>query len=284
MSPAAGYDEAADQPRASGTPAFSGAIDRDSPVPFHHQLKALLRAEIDSGRWLAGTRIPSEPELCRAFDVSRTVVRQALGALEQERLLKRRKGLGTFVAEAKLRGRLVQTLTGFHDDMTAQGRAPRTQVLEQRLVPADPTVAEALGLDEGELVVRLERLRSVDGEPIVLVTAFVPAALAPGLEAVDLTDASLYETLGSRFGLHIEYGRRLFEAQSASEEEAERLGIEPGDPLLYLRSTTFLADGRAVEYHQALHRGDRTLLEVDLLREREGEPLPGRASEAEVAT
>jgi GntR family transcriptional regulator len=284
MSPAAASDEAADSPRASAAPAFSGAIDRDSPVPFHHQLKALLRAEIDTGRWPAGTRIPSEPELCRAFDVSRTVVRQALGALEQERLLKRRRGLGTFVAEAKLRRRLVQTLTGFHDDMIAQGRVPRTKVLEQRVVPADRTVAEALGLEPGALVVRLERLRSVDGEPSVLVTAFVPAALAPGLEAIDLTDASLYETLGSRFGLHVEYGRRLFEAQSASEEEAERLGIEPGDALLYLRSTTFLADGRAVEYHEALHRGDRTLLEVDLLRDREGDPLVDREGHAEIAT
>ena len=252
-------------------PVVSGAIDRDSPVPFHHQLQALLREEIASGRWSAGARIPSEPELCRTLDVSRTVVRQALGALEHEQLLRRKKGLGTFVAEAKIRGRLVQSLTGFHDDMVAQGRVPRTEVLAQGLVGAERGVAEALGIAPGSPVVAIERLRSVDGEPIVLVNAYLPADLTPGLEAIDLTNASLYETLATRFDLHIAYGRRMFEALSASEVEAERLGIEPGEPLLFLRSTTFLADGRAVEYHEALHRGDRTMLEVDLVRDRESE-------------
>jgi hypothetical protein len=61
--------------------AVGGVIDRDSPVPYYHQLKELLRDEIASGRWPAGSAIPSEPELCRVLDVSRTVVRQALGDL-----------------------------------------------------------------------------------------------------------------------------------------------------------------------------------------------------------
>jgi GntR family transcriptional regulator len=110
-------------PRTAPSP-IGGAIDRDSPVPYYHQLKELLRDEIVSGRWPAGVQIPSEPELCRLLDVSRTVVRQALGDLGHEGLLRRRKGLGTFVAEPKIHGRLVQSLTGFHDDMLAQGRVP----------------------------------------------------------------------------------------------------------------------------------------------------------------
>ena len=133
-------DASATDDRGATTGAIDGAIDRDSPVPYYHQLKELLRDEMASGRWPAGTRVPSEPELCRMFDVSRTVVRQALGDLEHERLLRRRKGLGTFVAEPKIHERLVQTLTGFHDDMLAQGRNPRTRVLDQRVIPAPVTV------------------------------------------------------------------------------------------------------------------------------------------------
>jgi len=254
----------------SGEPTgpVQGAIDRYSPVPYYHQLKELLRDEIASGRWPAGSRIPSEPELCRALDVSRTVVRQALGDLEYERLLRRRKGLGTFVIEPKIRGRLVQSLTGFHDDMLAQGRIPRTRVLQRRVVPAGRTVAEHLGVAPGTDVVMIERVRSVDDEPIVLVTTYLPHDLVPGLAEIDFTDRSLYGTLVERYGLHIDHGRRMLESIGANAAAAEHLGIEEGEPLLYLRSVTYLADGRAIEYYEARHRGDRTVLEVDLLRDR----------------
>ncbi len=247
-----------------------GVIDRSSPVPYHHQLKALLRDEIDSGRWPPGMQIPSEPELCRMLDVSRTVVRQALGALEHERLLRRRKGRGTFIAEPKIRGRLVQSLTGFHDDMTAQGRAPRTVVLDQALVPANRTVAERLGIGVGTTVVAIERVRSVDDEPIVLTTTYLPADLVPGLETIDLTDRSLYQTLADHFDLHIDRGHRSVESIAADEEVAARLELEPRDPALFLRSVTYLADGRAIEYYEAWHRGDRSVLEVELVRQPSG--------------
>jgi GntR family transcriptional regulator len=252
---------------ASHGATIQGAIDRDSPVPYYHQLKELLRDEIVHGRWPAGSRIPSEPELCRLLDVSRTVVRQALGDLEHERLLRRRKGLGTFVAEPKIRERLVQTLTGFHDDMVDQGRVPRTVVLAQRVMPAPAVVALELGLAGGTPVVMIERVRSVDAEPIVLVTTYLPHALVPGLEGIDLTDRSLYQTLADHYGLALGRGRRTLESVGATVAEAALLGIEPGDPLLFLRSITHLTDGRAVEYYEAHHRGDRTVLEVDLVRE-----------------
>jgi len=271
MTTGTGQDETKGTPRTLSAPMVNGVIDRDSPVPYYHQLKELLRDEIDGGRWPAGMRIPSEPELCRTLDVSRTVVRQALGALEHERLLRRKKGLGTFVAEPKVRGRLVQRLTGFHDDMVAQGRVPRTQVLEQGIVAADRTVAEALALPLGTPVVSIERIRSVEDEPMVFVATSLPADLVPGLETIDLTNASLYQTLAARYDLHIAYGHRTLEALGASREEAKLLGVEPGDPLLFLRSVTYVAGGRAIEYYEALHRGDRTVLEVDLVRDRDDE-------------
>jgi len=246
---------------------LAGAIDRDSPVPYYHQLKELLREEMTSGRWTAGTRIPSEPELCRALDVSRTVVRQALGDLEHERLLRRRKGLGTFVAEPKIHERLVQSLTGFYDDMVGQGRTPRSRVLDQRVMPAPAVVARQLGLPAATRVVMIERVRYVDGEPIALVTTYLPHALVPGIERIDFADRSLYQTLADRYGLHLARGRRLLESIAARDVDADLLDIEPGDPLLFLRSVTFLEDGRAIEYYEARHRGDRTVLEVDLVRQ-----------------
>lgn len=123
-------------------------IRRDSPVRYYYQLEEFLKGQIENGTWEPGQKIPSGAELCEAFDVSRTVVRQALNELVHEGVLYRRRGKGTFVAEPKIRESLVQHLTGFYEDMVALGLKPSTRVLEQKVIPAPPKIADALGLIE----------------------------------------------------------------------------------------------------------------------------------------
>ena len=92
-------------------------IDKNSPLPYYIQLKEILKGYIENGDWKTGSQIPSEPDLCEIFDISRTVVRQALKELTYEGLLVREKGRGTFVAEPKISEGLIQELTGFYQDM-----------------------------------------------------------------------------------------------------------------------------------------------------------------------
>jgi GntR family transcriptional regulator len=247
-------------------------IERDSPVPYYYQLEGFLRGRIENGTWKPGQRIPSEAELCEAFDVSRRVVRQGLNELVQEGVLYRRKGKGTFVAEPKIRESLVQHLTGFYEDTVALGLKPSTKVLEQRVIPAPPKIAETLGLREGDPVTMIDRLRFVDGEPIVLVISYVPYRLCPELVNEDFSTQSLYAILEKRYELELVYGRRTLEAVAATEEEAEFLEIQEGDPIVLLRSISYLKDGGPIEYFKARHRGDRSRFEVELFR-------PGRLEE-----
>lgn len=242
------------------------AIDRRSYIPLYVQVKDALKDLIESGGLAAGEQLPGEPELCRIFDVSRTVVRQALRDLELQGLILREKGKGTFVAEPKLREGLFQKLTGFYEDMADKGRPPVSQVLKQEIIPASPRVAGYLKLRRGAEVVHIDRLRFVDGEPLVLVATYLPAARCPGLEQVDFSRRSLYEYLESAYGLVIARGRRVLEAVPASEYEAGLLGIKKGAPLILLDSVSYLADGSPIEYYHALHRGDRSRFEVELLR------------------
>ncbi len=247
-------------------------IRRDSPVPYYYQLEEFLKEQIENGAWKPGQQIPSEAELCEAFDVSRTVVRQALNELVHEGLLYRRKGKGTFVAEPKIRESLVQHLTGFYEDMVALGLKPSTKVLEQKVIPAPSKIAEALGLEEGEPVIMIDRLRFVDDEPILLVITYVPEKLCPELLNEDLSTQSLYAILEKKYGLELVYGHRTLEAVAATKEEANLLEIEEGDPIILLRSISYLKDGRPIEYFKAKHRGDRSRFEVELVR-------PGKAEE-----
>ncbi len=241
-------------------------IDRASYIPFYIQVMDALREAIGDGDLGPGDQLPGEPELCRIFDVSRTVIRQALKELELEGLILREKGRGTFVAEPKIEEGLFQELTGFHHDMTTRGYRPVSKVLKQEIVPAPKKVAAYLGLDPDTPVIQIDRLRFVDGEPIVLVTTYLPYALFPALVEVDLRDQSLYAYLESAYGISIERGHRTLEAILANEYEAELLQVAKGAPLILLDSISFLADGTPIEYYHALHRGDRSRFEVELIR------------------
>ena len=242
------------------------AIDFDNNIPYYLQLIDLLKGKIGRGEWKSGDQIPSEPELCSIYGVSRTVVRQALGEIELEGLIIRRKGKGTFVAEPKINESLVQKLTGFYQDMVDRGLKPVTKVLMHEVQPALPSVAEYLDLPPGTPVFCIERLRFVENEPILLVTTYIPYALCPRLAEYDLSNQSLYAVLEKEFGLVISHGRRTVEAVPATEREARLLMVEECDPLMLLDSVTYLEDGTPLEYYHAVHRGDRSRFEVELIR------------------
>lgn len=241
-------------------------IDRESPVPYYLQLKQTLTRRIEAGEWGAGDLIPSEAELGKTFEVSRTVVRQALNEMTHEGLVVRQKGKGTFVAQPKIASRgLVQSLEGFYQDMAERGVQVVTQVLEQSLIPASQEVAANLELEPMAPVVQLKRLRFVDDEPIVLVASYLPYQLCQGVIEADLERGSLYEFLENECGLTIGRGWRSIEAVAADAVTADHLAVESGAPLMRLRSVSYTADGTPLEYFDAWFRGDRSRFEVDIV-------------------
>jgi GntR family transcriptional regulator len=251
---------------------MASAIDRTSPLPFYHQLKQILLADLRERELSPGDRLPGDHELCATYQVSRTVVRQALAELETEGVLERVKGRGTFVAPRKTSEHLVQSLTGLYEDVAARGSHLRSEVRRQEVVPADEQIAAELGLQPGAPVIVLERLRFVDEEPWVLATTYLPYDVAPGLVQDDLTDQSLYALLEDTYRVRLTHGRRGVEAAVANDAQAAALAIAPGDPVLVLRSTSHAGD-RPVEMFVAYHRGDRSRFEVTLSRSKPADAL-----------
>lgn len=245
------------------------SINRSNAIPYYVQVRDTLQARIDAGVWQPGDQLPGEPELCRMFAVSRTVIRQALSDLVNKGFLVREKGKGTFVAQPKIRESLVQKLTGFYQDMVEQGHTPKAQVLRQESIPASQKVADYLQISPGTPVIVIERLRFVQETPIQLVTTYIPFSLCPALLDENMTDQSLYAFLEQTCGVFIARGRRSIEAVPANEYEARLLRVQRGAPLILLDSVSFSSDGVAIEYYHALHRGDRTRFEVELIRVKE---------------
>jgi GntR family transcriptional regulator len=225
-----------------------------------------VREQLELGNWKPGDLIPGEPELCRLFGVSRSVIRQALREMAYQGLVVREKGRGTFVASPKLTETAVQELSGFFQDATSQGLEPFSQVLRQGVVLASETVAARLEVKPGTPVVEIERLRFVGEEPLVLTTTYLPLELCGKLVDADLSRRSLYEFLATECGLTLARGRRTIEAVAASEYEARLLRVKKGAPLILLHSVSYLEDGTPIEYYHAHHRGDRSVFEVELVR------------------
>jgi GntR family transcriptional regulator len=253
---------------------YSGnSIDFENNIPYYIQLIDIIKTKISSGEWQVEDRIPSEPELCDAYGVSRTVVRQALREIELEGLIIRRKGKGTYVARPKIGESLAQKLTGFYQDMDERGHKVFTQVLRQQIIPASEKIASYLEIEPDTPVIDVHRLRFIDNEPIVLVTSYLPHNLCPQLVNADLSHQSLYAFIEANCGVTIASGKRYIEAVAANDSEAKLLQMDIGSPLILLDSVSYLEDGQPIEYYHAVHRGDRSRFEVELVRVRESGKL-----------
>jgi len=243
-------------------------IDCNSPLPYYIQIKYILKELVSNGKLKYGDQLPGEPILCQIFSVSRTVVRQALNELENEGFVLRKRGIGTFISEPKAIERLTENLTGFYQDMKVRGLKPFTRMLDQKLIPADSFVASQLQINPGTPVVRLNRLRYINNEPIVLTDTYIPDHLVPGLDNMELSRSSLYEVLEHQYGLVLTRGYRIIGAATASGYQAELFQIQPGDPLIVIKNITYTADGTPVEFYSGLYRGDRNIFEVEMIRQK----------------
>lgn len=249
-----------------GVTEIVGTIDKASPVPYYYQLRQLLERAVADGTLAPGEQIPTEASLCVRYEVSRTVVRQALSDLERTGLVTRLKGKGTFVSELKVSEFVAQSLTSLHEDLSGRGERLQTKVLRLEVEPVSPHVAAMLQLPESEQIVLLERLRFLRGEPLVVTTAYMPHSICAPILDLDMSDRSLFETYEQELGLKLHRGSRAMEARAATTEVAHHLGVPEGAPVLVFSGVTYLEDGRPIEYFIGLHRGDRSRFETELFR------------------
>lgn len=240
-------------------------LQKNSPIPLYYQVEEILY------RWIVeklkpGDLLPSEKQLCDMFNVSRSVIRQALGILVNKGVIERQRGVGTVVVRPKINEYLVSKLTGFYEDMVSQGLKPVTKVLSQSLIEADELLSYYLDLKVGDAVIKIERLRYVDDEPLLIVTNYIPHSLCPRLLEESLENKSLYEILEQKYGFKFLWGERTIEAIPADASDAKLLHVKRNSPLLFLRSVTYIEGNIPIEYYEAKHRADRTRFITRLFR------------------
>jgi GntR family transcriptional regulator len=241
-------------------------LDRKAHAPLYSQLLNAILEIIKTQNLQPGDALPSENQLCREFGVSRTVVRQTLAQLENDGLVQRVKGKGTFVSIMKAPEHLGHTLLGLYEDAHLRGEAVRSKVLEHSVLEADAEIASKLSIEPGAKVVKLSRMRYVNEEPWALSTAWLPEQVGQYSFNADLTTESLYRLL-ERNGVIGVTGWRSVEAVLAERSVAKYLEVKPGSALLKLKSLRRDESGSPIEYFEAFHRGDRSRFEFELTHE-----------------
>jgi GntR family transcriptional regulator len=246
--------------------AILQALAGDDPTPRYLRLAGALARLIESGVFQPGDAVPSERDLAQLTGYARVTVRNAIDALIRGGTLSRRHGSGTFVAS-----RIEQPLSvlaSFSTDIANRGERPGSVWLSKETTRPKPQETMALGLAPADMVVRLIRVRTADGEPLAIECAVVPAAILPSAE---LIGASLYTALAEH-GAAPAHGVQRIHAGLATVEEARHLGVPAGSALLRIERRAFLANGKPVEFTVSAYRGDRYDFVATLKGEAMGQP------------
>jgi len=251
-------------PRALAAPHTTRLL-RSGPGPRYWRLCESIRERVAAGEWQPGGRIPTIRELGETYGVSHITVVEALGALSGEGLVTRWQGKGIFVSKSGPEHGPVSPLS-FTEEMLKSGQMASSRMLRLERQPAGLQIAARLGLEVGDSVILVERLRLADGTPVGVQRAFLPERIVPGL--VDQTEAveSLYRLLIERYGVMPSYATESYIPIRLDGEQARLLGVRTGAAAFSVERCTTDQHRRLVEYVQGVLRGDRYKVVLQLSR------------------
>lgn len=229
-------------------------LNRHSSIPLYHQLKEILRSQIEGGKWKQGDVIPNEFQIARDYGLSRGTVREAMDDLVQDGLLVKERGRGTFVAAPKFEHDLFFSL---HEYTKQSGHTPGSNILDFSTESAAPRVREILQLPEYSQVYRINRVRLIDGEPIMFDLLFLSANDFPGLWEKDISNRSLYEILKKDYQVALGKAYQTLEPVLINAFESKLLNVSKGNPALLIERITRRMNGSPVMYSKIIIRGDR---------------------------
>ena len=248
--------------------------DMTKTVPAYQRIKNAILDNIHSGKWQAGAAISTEMALAEEFGVSRMTVNRALKELSEERVLERRQGSGTFVAQQQFNHTFVE-VRNIAQDLKSANRDYQAQVLSKRAITASMLDDEMRGkfdIDEAAfssnanetdsdtnsaeaaILYEVKIIHFADGQPIQFEERWVDAAKVPEFIEQDFSVVNTSDYLIAKSPL--ERGSYTIRALAAPDEIADALQIAPQSPTLVLCRQTYSA-GQVLTFVKMWHAGDR---------------------------
>ncbi len=238
-------------------------IDHASLLPLHVQVENMLRKLIEKPEYQNGKLLPNEISLAKKLGISRSTVRQATNKLVYERLLIRKKGVGTKVAKNNISTKL-DKWTSFTHEMDAKGMVFKNYSIMVTMVVPDKEIQQLFNIREGVKVLKLERLKGPDSGPVVdFISYFHPRT---GLSPKDDFSKPLYETLEKDHHIVAAVSKEGISAILADSRLSKKLNIKVGDPILFRKRVVCDPGDRPIEYNIGYYRADRFTYTIDIAR------------------
>ena len=212
---------------------------------LYQQLADSLRDKIYEGKYAFGDKLPSERSLAEKFGISHLTVRKALAILEEEGMLLRVQGKGTFVRAQKYSIDM-QHLDGFSSMFGQQGITITNKVLYSGVREAGFKYSRIFGIPREEAVFELIRLRQNGEEPVALEYNILPAKRVPHVEEYDYSLYSLWDVY-RQTGIELVEENQKLEIVKVFNPQADLLNVEEGADVMLLSSTALDASGKVIE-------------------------------------
>jgi GntR family transcriptional regulator len=227
--------------------------------PLYTQVSDYVLEKIQSGEWPVGHMIPTEMELCKQFNLSRSSVRTALLSLVNDGYLVRSKGRGTFVTTPQRVEESTVFIESFAEEMHKRGYEVETEVLEFRVMRADEEIREHLQLEPGANVIKLSRLRyckdRFEDGPIVLTTSYYTMKLEY-LQNYDFSKTSVHKVMAEH-NMAKKYTEKHINVAFLDARSSRLMSVENGSLALFVTSHTRDLDDELIEYCESYYPANR---------------------------
>lgn len=235
-------------------------LDKDNPIPLMIQLKNAIEKQIIEG--VFEDQLPSERELMRRYDVSRSTVREAINALVREGVLVKKHGKGTYVSIKSIDSWLGQ-LSSTTEVIRGLGMEPGAKLIDFKKVTPPQEIQEHTGFKEAYF---LKRLRLADGKPIGLEQQYYPMFIGEQLREYKLDDVTLYDVIQQELGIPFLEANQKITSGSISKQDMDYLKVDAGIHILKAERIIKGQNETIIEYEEAFYRGDMYAFELNLSR------------------
>lgn len=219
--------------------------------PLYEQIKAMILASLQASEWLPGDAIPSEMELAARYAVSQGTVRKAIDELAAQNLLVRRQGKGTFVATHQEEGWQYRFLRLEPD--SGEKLQLKNQFFACEYIKSDEYIAHLLKLKAGDPIIRIDRVQSSAGRPIVFEEIWLPEGRFKGLtlNALNALSGPMYALYEGEYATHMVRAEEKIKAVLANDDLAQYLQVPVGVALLSVERVAFTYGNKPVEIRHA---------------------------------
>jgi len=233
-------------------------INRPNHATLTDQTVQAIQEAVKQGKFLPGSQLPPEMELLQMLGISRTTLREALRILEEQRLIRKHRGLGTFVMDRAIIKDMSRNF-GITEMISQAGFTPGTRDFEIYLGPSSKKFSAKLDMPGDKTMVVIDRVRTANDKPVVWTRDIMPQEYLGGWMPTikELNQSSLYECLQEHTNIRIVNGTASFNPIQANREVAEKLNIQRNDLLLLIDQVDFDQSQRPVLYSVEYHLTDK---------------------------